>query len=78
MRVGDASFDNTGDYGYGATRELRLEESFEDRNTFFRFDWDLECTVTADVDTRKRTVANIEVLEAELRQGGFTVGSYTK
>ena len=78
VRVGDESFSKSGDYGYGATRELRLEESFEDRDTFFRFDWDLECTITADVDTRKRTVANIEVLEAELMQDGFTVGSYTK
>ena len=78
VRVGDESYDRSGDYSYLATRELQLQESFEDRDTFYLFDWDLECTVTAEVDTRKRTVADIEVVEAELKQDGLTVGSYTK
>ena len=78
VRVGDESFSKSGDYNYLTTRDLRLRESFEDRNTFFQFDWDLTCTITAEVDTRKRTVTNIELQEAELQQDGITVGGYTK
>ena len=78
VRVGDESFSKSGEYSYEATRDLRLDESFEDIDTFFQFDWELQCTLTAEVDTRKRTVTNIEVVEAELQQDGFTVGKYTK
>ena len=52
--------------------------SFDNRNMLFRFNWDLECTITADVDTRKRTVTNIELQESELQQDGIMVGGYTK
>ena len=78
VHVGDESFSKSGDYNYLTTRDLRLRESFEDRNTFFQFNWDLTCTITAEVDTRKRTVTNIELQEAELQQDGITVGGYTK
>ena len=67
-----------GDYNYLTTRDLRLRESFEDRNTFFQFDWDLTCTITAEFNTRERTVTNIELQEAELQQDGITIGGYTK
>lgn len=78
VRVGGESFSTSGDYNCLTTRNLRLRESFEDRNTFFQFDWDLTCTITAEVDTRKRTVTNIELQEAELQQDGITIGGYTK
>lgn len=78
VRVGDESFSKSGDYSYLGTRDLRLRESFEDQNTFFRFDWDLTCTITAEVDTRMRTVKSIELLEAELQQDGIKVGGYSK
>ena len=64
--------------GAAGPSELRLEVSFDNRNMFFRFNWDLERTITADVDTRKRTVTNIELQEAELQQDGIMVGGYTK
>lgn len=64
MRDAGESVDKSGDYRYLVTRELRMEERFEDRKTFYHFDWDMECTITAEVNTRKRTVENIEVVEA--------------
>ena len=78
MRVGDESFSKSSDYTYLTTRDLRLRESFEDRSTFFQFNWDLTCTITAEFDTRKRTVTNIELQEAELQQDGIMVGGCTK
>ena len=78
VSVVDSSFSKAGDYNYAATRELLLAESFEDDSSFFQFDWTLECTITAEVDNRKRTVTNIRVVEAELQQDGNTIGVYVK
>ena len=78
VSVVDSSFSKAGDYSYAATRELLLDESFEDRSSFFQFDWTLECTITAEIDNRKRTVTNIQIVEAELQQDGNTIGVYVK
>ena len=78
VNVGQESFSKAGDYSYAATRELLLDESFEDRSSFFQFDWTLECTITAEIDNRKRTVTNIQIVEAELQQDGNTIGVYVK
>ena len=78
VSVVDSSFSKDGDYSYAATRELLLAESFEDNSSFFQFDWTLECTITAEVDNRKRTVTNIRIVEAELQQDGNTIGVYVK
>ena len=77
VSVIDSSFREAGDYIYSATSDLKLAESFEDRDTFFQFDWELRCTVMADVNNRNKSAKDIEVVEAELQQDGFTVATYS-
>lgn len=78
VRQGDESFSKSGEYTYEVTRVLRVLESFEDNNRFLQYDWELECTLTMDVDTKRRSVTNIEVVDANLAQDGFTIATYTK
>ena len=78
VSVGQESLSKAGAYSYAATRELLLDESFEDNSSFFQFDWTLECTLTAEIDNRKRTVTNIQIVEADLQQNGNTIGVYVK
>ena len=62
VSVGQESLSKAGAYSYAATRELLLDESFEDNSSFSQFDWTLECTLTAEIDNRKRTATNIQKL----------------
>ena len=78
VQWGRASFSRSGDYSYQGSRELRLEEVFVDDRDFWEIDQYLECTVKADVNTKRRSVTNIEIVEGELVQDGVTLSSYPK
>ena len=68
-----ASFSKSGDYSYQGSRALRMDETFLE---VWEHEQYLECTVKADVNTRKRTVTNIEVVQGELVQDGVTLSTY--
>ena len=72
------SFSRSGDYSYQGSRELRLEEVFANDRDFQEVEQYLECTVKADVNTKSRSVTNIEVVQGELVQDGWTLSSYPK
>ena len=76
VQWGRASFSGSGDYSYQGSRALRLDEIFVDDRNVWEIDQYLECTVKADVDTKRRSVTNIEVVAAELVQDGATLSSY--
>ena len=78
MQWGTASFSRSGDYSYQGSRELRLEEVFVDDRDVWESEQYLECTVKADVNTQRRSVTNIEVVQGELVQDGVTLSSYPK
>ena len=78
MQWGRASFSRSGDYSYQGSRELRLEEVFVDDREVWEIAQHLECTVKADVNTKMRSVTNIEVVEGDLVQDGVTLSSYPK
>ena len=66
IQIGESSFSRSGDYAYGATREIHLDETLGHNTYFGIFEWDIECTIAAQVEVSKRTVSNIEVAEATL------------
>jgi len=68
-----ASFSKSGDYSYQGSRALRMDETFLE---VWEHEQYLECTVKADVNTRTRTVTNIEVVQGELVQDGVTLSTY--
>lgn len=72
-----ASFSKSGDYTYQSSRDLLMEEFF-DRDGVWEVEQSLECTVKADVNTRSRTVTNIEVVQGELVQDDITLRTYPK
>ena len=78
VRTGTQSFTKAGEYLYEATGDLLLSESFEENDSFFQYGWDIDCTITANVDTNERTVMNIEVVDATLSQDGMTIKTYAK
>ena len=75
MTWGEPLSSRSGDYTYQVSRDLLMEESF-DRDNLWEVEQYIECTVKADVDTRRRSVTNIEVVEGELVQDGVTLKSY--
>ncbi len=65
MTWGEPMSSKSGDYTYQVSRDLLMEESFE-RDGIWEVEQYLECTVKADVDSRSRTVTNVEVVQGEL------------
>ena len=78
IHSGRDSFRKSDDYIYQVSRTLRMEEIYVPKNSFGKIEQYLECAVKADVDTRRRTVTNIEVVQGELVQDGIPLRSYSK
>ena len=76
VNYGTTSFSRSGDYSYQGSRALRLEEVFANDRDFQEVAQSLECTVKADVNTRSRSVTNVEVVQGELVQDGWTLSTY--
>ena len=76
MTWGEPLSSRSGDYTYQGSRALRMDETFIEDNNVWEHEQYLECTVKADVNTKSRTVTNIEVVQGELVQDGVTLSSY--
>ena len=72
------SYSRAGDYVYEVSQSLELAEVIVDDNEVWRHEQRLECTVKADVDTRRRSVTNVEVVQGELVQDRVTFSIYPK
>ena len=72
------SYSRAGDYVYEVSQSLELAEVIVDDNEVWRHEQRLECTVKADVDTRRRIVTNVEVVQGELVQDRVTFSTYPK
>ena len=77
MTWGEPLSSRSGDYIYQVSRDLLMEESF-DRDGLWEVEQYLECTVKADVDTRSRSVTNVEVVQGEIVQDDVTLSTYPK
>ena len=77
MTWGEPLSSRSGDYTYQVSRDLLMEEYF-DRDGIWEVEQYLGCTVKADVNTRRRTVTNIEVVRGEVVQDDFTLSTYPK
>ena len=73
-----ASYSRAGDSVYEVSQNLQVQEVIVDDNEVWRHEQHLECAVKADVNTRRRTVTNIEVVQGELVQDGVTLSTYPK
>ena len=71
-----ASYSKSDDYIYEVSQNLQVQEVIVDDNEVWRHEQHLECAVKADVDNRRRTVTNIEVVQGELVQDGRTLSTY--
>ena len=76
MTWGEPLSSRSGDYTYQVSRALRMDETFIEDNNVWEHEQYLECTVKADVNTKSRTVTNVEVVQGELVQDGVTLSSY--
>ena len=78
MTWGEPLSSRSGDYTYQVSRDLLMEEVFVDDREVWEIDQHIECTVKADVNTKSRSVTNIEVVQGELVQDGVTLSTYPK
>ena len=51
---------------------MQVQEVIVDDNEVWRHEQHLECAVKADVDNRRRSVTNVEVVQGELVQDRVT------
>ena len=77
MTWGEPLSSRSGDYTYQVTRDLLMEESF-DRDGIWEVEQYIECTVKADVNTKSRTVTNVEVVQGEIVQDDLTLSTYPR
>ena len=77
MTWGEPLSSRSGDYTYQVTRDLLMEESF-DRDGIWEVEQYIECTVKADVNTRSRSVTNVEVVQGEIVQDDLTLSTYPR
>ena len=77
MTWGEPLSSRSGDYTYQVSRDLLMEESF-DRDGIWEVEQYIECTVKADVNTKSRTVTNVEVVQGELVQDDLTLSTYPR
>ena len=67
-----ASYSRAGDSVYEVSQNLQVQEVIVDDNEVWRHEQHLECAVKADVDNRRRSVTNVEVVKGELVQDRVT------
>lgn len=67
-----ASYSKSDDYIYEVSQNLQVQEVIVDDNEVWRHEQHLECAVKADVDNRRRSVTNVEVVQGELVQDRVT------
>ena len=77
MTWGEPLSSRSGDHTYQVSRGLLMEEIF-DRDNLWEVEQYLECAVRADVDTGRRTLANVEVVQGKIVQDGVTRNSYPR
>ena len=75
--LGDESVEKIDTYRFAARRKMVVHDTFED-DAFAQFKWELECSVSAEIDTKSRAISGLEVVSAELTQDGLKIGSYSK
>ena len=78
MTWGEPLSSRSGDYTYQVSRDLRMEEVFANDRDFQEVEQYIECTVKADVNTKSRSVTNVEVVQGELVQDGWTLSTYPR